>query len=144
MPSVRATLLLVIALMLSACGSSSGDDSASTSSSRRAPARPEEFTPRERAEARVSGTQSATLPRGFGACLEAAGFSSAPPGHGVAAQWVHGDGSVVAVSTDATQMATIAAQFSTADTPARVLDGGVIVGGSGAATTAVRACVAGR
>ena len=137
--TLTVLLPVVVALAASACAGGASHEPRSKPRSRDTT-----FSARERADARVSGTQSASLPRGFDACLVAAGFASAPPGHGVAAQWAHPDGTVVAVSTDATQMATIAAQFSTADAPAEVLDGGVIIGGSAASATAARACVAGR
>lgn len=98
------------------------------------------LSPAAAGRARVGGTSSVTSGAGFQACLTTAGFTQAPPGHGVAAQWRHPSGAVLAVSTDIDQMATIASQFSTAGAPAQILDGGVIVAGRGTPARDARAC----
>ncbi|MCW2950570.1 MAG: hypothetical protein JWN41_1583 [Thermoleophilia bacterium] len=132
-------LLLTVSVLLAGCGSTASD--AEKSDERARTTATSKQSQAKAARKRVAGTQAATTRGGFLECIHAAGFVEAPPGHGVAAQWVDTAGTVIAISTDLQQMSTIAAQFSTASAPATILPGGVVLAGTKARVDVASACV---
>lgn len=141
-----ALLLPLLIVFVAACG---GDEGGSTTDD--ASKSDEPPTAQERAEAsqdRLAGstatsdTAAGAATSSLGDCLVAAGFASAPPGHGIVAQWTHSDGTVVAQSTDPAQAKTQAAEFTSGTGTASVFGKGIIIAGSGDRANAAIRCAA--
>ncbi|MCW2973965.1 MAG: hypothetical protein JWN72_2238 [Thermoleophilia bacterium] len=145
---IALALLLTSSLLLAACGSTeskggSGSSSSDTKGAKGAKAGATETTATSRDDR--AQAQTVTSGAGFASCIEALGFATMPPAHGVAAQWgERTSGAVLAVSSDASQAATatVAAQFSRGDRPATLLGSGMVVSGNAPARVlkGVRRC----